>query len=75
MRAPMRLLALLTVSLAATAFAQEGAGEPTALPDASLPSPSDAGLPADTTLSVTALEADPAAAQYSATTMQTLAVR
>ena len=71
----MRLLALLTVSLAATAVAQEDAGEPSALPDARLPSPSDAGLPADTTLFVTALEANPAAAQYAATTTQTLAVR
>jgi hypothetical protein len=64
MRAPMRLLALLTLSLAATAFAQEDAGV------------LDAGVPSEaSTIFVMALESNPAAAEYAPTTMQTLAYR
>lgn len=76
----MRLLALLTLSLAAPALAQEDAGDPAAADagvsatDAGVAA-TDAGLPADTTIFVMGLEANPAAAQYAPTTTQTLAFR
>lgn len=60
----MRLLfALLTLTLAAPAFAQEDAGL------------ADAGLPPDTTIFVMSLDSNPPATQYAATTVQTLAFR
>ena len=62
----MRSLALLILTLAVPAFAQEDAGPPPA-------QAIDAGLPASTTLFVMTLEANPAAVQYAPTTTQTLA--
>ncbi len=73
----MRSLALLSLLIAASASAQEDAGLPLDA-DVEVKLEADAGqpsaaVPADTTIFVMTLEANPAAAQFAPTTMQTLA--